>query len=1587
MYKNLDDSEDVNIENNKSKADLIISIKTGLDSKLIMMIVITIIVLIILVYCIKEKKIFKFMSFMFVIMISFVTISNSVFDENYKREHGETYNWNIKLAGKNENGKWKYIGYNMEGTEAKWFNCMDQDFPLCSYNDHYYFKYGEDIMEYKESKEHKLEEYINITKNTNKKIEVKEVEDNKGEKRFICGPYSLTTNNSVNTKYEFFIKYNNNSDYIDINSKNGKDGIKILQSDGKTDMPDDFIHLPRKDHSFEFYLSLPKNVTIINSVKVKFATLEEVVTYENWNFVKEQYYCVGIGDGEHRGGTKLPHEHNCHIADKKYCEDGNREYRYYIYSDGESVDLEAKACQRMEYLTAEKRKGDDTKNVMYDDKTSWDEDIVLDDGELNITKIDSDRWVTLEGAKFKITGPSYPEGKSFTTNKDGNINVSGLILGEYTVEEIEAPDGYNINLQTEKYWTANLNKHKTQNNTFYNKKYGNLVITKTDKDTGKALKDVGFKIYKINENGYYGYIMDEAYKDLKDVNNITHTYDENRIFYMTSTNKEEEAYEFKTDENGQIILKNIPLGTYGIKETSVSDEMQGYYETELIDKKVNVETDGDTKIEIDNKQVYTDLSGYVWEDVADTNKNTLRNDLYESPETLVEGITVRLKDYNGQTIDTRTTDSKGAYKFTKVKIDELPNYHIEFEYNGLKYESVTAVLDKDNGSKVSEDPLNRKNFNKSFASITGGNSKDKTTTGYSRDENGTIKNILTYENGENKSTLVQNTGYTSESTKGKITAQNNSMGATMYADTKSSEFELKWNSGAREISNINLGLYERAQPDLAITSDIDNVKLNINGYEDTCHYNERSEFINDLLPDSEDYKEKSAFSVSVKNKNGKYKDTTYTREIYDSYIAFTKSNDSNETNRLRVYVTYKIVVKNESSLISKVSLKDYVDKRYENAQIIASKCYYNGNSSDVNWTYKGEEDSMNVYETELIDQYIDPNSSMTIYLTYEVTKEGILYLLSNDETTPLKHTTEIKSYSIFDSNRESYAGIDIDSAPDNIKYGDTNTYEDDTDSATDLKLKRKESKKILGLVFEDGTEAGTTLNTKGERKGNGMYDENENVVQNAKVELLNYHDNSIAKLYSIDDDEEDKIKVNDANAITNEGGRYTLEGLIPGQYYIEYTYGTFDYNGENKNTVIKTNSGDVPVTTQSYKSTILNTSDFIAQPNKTFKDLFESSYDDLKNNFDEVKDSNALWYWYQNTNKSSATDNMDIRKKINEKLSNITYNNENEYLSGKSDKDLYLMKSNTAIMDIAIEKYNYQEHESTEFKSISSEESEYQMTFGIVERPRQSLKLTKEINYVKVTLANGTVLVEGDPRNENLPYVVYPKGGSLKVEADDEITQGATLEVKWVINVQNNSEIDYNSDNYYKYGIIDRNKDKVENLTINSIIDYLDEELRTNYTNENAQWKMTKAGEMKENKLIADYVYNTVKNKNNIFVNNCNMEILPGENSGIEIEASKLLSSKEEMQYTNYAEVLSASNKMGRFYGEEVDNKWKYMTPGNYDYEKSETWEGDDNEDGIRAKFSILTSTGDSTIIYYLIGISGLIVTAGGIILIKKFIL
>ena len=91
------------------------------------------------------------------------------------------------------------------------------------------------------------------------------------------------------------------------------------------------------------------------------------------------------------------------------------------------------------------------------------------------------------------------------------------------------------------------------------------------------------------------------------------------------------------------------------------------------------------------------------------------------------------------TLQTTKTGNDGKYEFKKVKIDQLSGYYIEFEYNGLKYQSV-AYHNQDNGSKAIEGDTTRDNFNNQYASITGGNAKGTTTTtGYSRNATGTVR--------------------------------------------------------------------------------------------------------------------------------------------------------------------------------------------------------------------------------------------------------------------------------------------------------------------------------------------------------------------------------------------------------------------------------------------------------------------------------------------------------------------------------------------------------------------------------------------------------------------------------------------------------------------------------------------------------------------------------------------------------------------------------------------------------------------------------------------------------------------------------
>ena len=121
--------------------------------------------------------------------------------------------------------------------------------------------------------------------------------------------------------------------------------------------------------------------------------------------------------------------------------------------------------------------------------------------------------------------------------------------------------------------------------------------------------------------------------------------------------------------------------------------------------------------------------------------------------------------------------------------------------------------------------------------------------------------------------------------------------------------------------------------------------------------------------------------------------------------------------------------------------------------------------------------------------------------------------------------------------------------------------------------------------------------------------------------------------------------------------------------------------------------------------------------------------------------------------------------------------------------------------------------------------------FGIVERARQQIDISKRVKTFKLTLANGQVVVDAQiDENGNLtgstnnliymkPGTTTPSNGQLWLQLDSELIQGAKAQVGYEIKVSNNGELDYDNENYYKYGT---DRTNVITITPTGVYDYLD---------------------------------------------------------------------------------------------------------------------------------------------------------------------
>lgn len=1168
--------------------------------------------------------------------------------------------------------------------------------------------------------------------------------------------------------------------------------------------------------------------------------------------------------------------------------------------------------------------------------------------EINVIT-DKNSKMEIKCFEKRINDNQYSKYSNINQIKSGNefyISVKMPTDGTSQIKKITVKGKANVKHVTIKFWEStsmsqqNLlqynysNEEIDINQTFdYNIKIlGNLKVIKVNKDNIKIkLQGVGF------------YVQNKDTKKWVKVENDTVSY----------TDKKEDATEFITDKNGEITIKNLVVGTYVAYETK--NPNYGYEIIKEGQEKL-ITVDKTAELQIPNPQKYIKLSGYVWVDKV-FSKQASRNDLYkdndyDSNDILLDGITVRLIDKTtGKVVKEAKTADGGKYLFTDVLVDELENYYIEFEYDGLTYTNVIPHIDKDNGSKAAENSSVRDEFNKGFSVIEGSTESNK---GITKDSAGNPKYDLNYNIDKNKHTsTLNNTGLYP------ITANTNETGYVIKDH---------FTPGQEEIKYINLGLYEREQPDLALTKDIYSAKVTVNGYEHTYMYNQK--FVDKDQNEDE-------FNVDVKF-GEKFGNKSFTRAIYPSDVKETQDKD------FSVKVVYKITLKNESGVLySKInSLVDYFDARYtiEEKGSIGTG-YENGEIKDeINYKLdKSYQDAK--YRKLIIDcnTKINPNeSNRNIYVEYTLTRDSVKDILFDenwDEKTNiegLENIVEINSYSTYSDKdfTKSYAGIDSDSNPGSTIPGNKDTYEDDTDYAPGLILEVANSREITGTVFEDNAVDPTEGGTNRERLGNGKFDDGEKTISGVQVGLYKEADfENGEKLRSGVQPVGTTTYEGDNKDSTGKDGTFTIKDFVPGEYRIVYTWGDDKY------------------TVEDYKSTIWTSA-----------------------NKDEKEKNKKTWYRVNtNTRYSDAKDNYATRLKIDGGDTSI------------DKKDSMDSMTNSMTFGVELKDDIYNRETSGIDKVTFSIEN---IDFGVIERPRQSIDVTMRAKSMKMTLANGQVIadakiVEKDGKlqlEQQVKGVIYtepsdknnPKNGQIKAEIDNELIQGSKVEIEYEIKVQNNSEIDYDSEKYYCYGEKDV---EIVKIKASGVYDYLDNTMIAN--DENTEWETIKDYNEKVSKptVIEEYLHKyqssstdasgnteirigyekfeeqyseaignwrieniiTARKKrlaDKTILHNANLEgeIAPGEFNMASLTASKILTNTDEIELNNDVEITEVTRtaKTGR----KVTPKYTSL------YDRGET-------------VTITTPTGENKnyILITIVAISFFVILGTGIVFIKKKIL
>lgn len=335
------------------------------------------------------------------------------------------------------------------------------------------------------------------------------------------------------------------------------------------------------------------------------------------------------------------------------------------------------------------------------------------------------------------------------------------------------------------------------------------------------------------------------------------------------------------------------------------------------------------------------------------------------------------------------------------------------------------------------------------------------------------------------------------------------------------------------------------------------------------------------------------------------------------------------------------------------------------------------------------------------------------------------------------------------------------------------------------------------------------------------------------------------------------------------------------------------------------------------------------------KDIYQDRLQSMKYSLDLVNRNAEVLNSY-NKVKSELVDKKDNDK---DKI-------EQQYNAIKELMENTKIRANTGIIDI-------------EFNHNNSSTNEVDL--GLVERARAQLSLVKEVSNIKIVLSNDEVLFDTNKSVNNLFFSKHTEHGidykNYKINAaptinelkgektaeviqaymDQELINGANLQLDYMMRVKNVGEVDYLDSKYYYTGLEDDPVANISKTTINKVIDYnSNTTLFKSNINENDKWRLVDANYLLTNGLVSKRYEDELKTYKTILVNeNMAGATVPemfkkAYNIDVPSEYSADLTMQSDMgyksilgsfMYNNISEIVESKNMYGR--------KNEYSVPGN----------------------------------------------------------